>query len=99
MITGGGEEQVEYSVEKLLSISEPWLQYAIKVNLLDGKKEDLSSLHDGALKDNKIQAYLKDISNFNSMLVSKGWDFGQKKAVSPYLSFLCKRLLARLAGQ
>jgi hypothetical protein len=27
----------------------------------------------------------------------KGWDFGQKKVVSPYLSFLCKRLFARIA--
>jgi hypothetical protein len=26
----------------------------------------------------------------------KGWDFGQKKAVSSYLSFLCIRLLNRL---
>jgi len=25
----------------------------------------------------------------------KSWDFGQKKAVSPYLSFLCIRLLER----
>ena len=25
----------------------------------------------------------------------KGWDFGQKKIVSPYLSFLCIRLLER----
>jgi hypothetical protein len=23
----------------------------------------------------------------------KGWDFGQKKAVSPYLTYLCIRLL------
>ena len=28
----------------------------------------------------------------------KGWDFGQKKTVSPYLSFLCVRLLRRLNG-
>ena len=26
----------------------------------------------------------------------KGWDFGQKKAVSPYLSYLCIRMLNRL---
>jgi len=26
----------------------------------------------------------------------KGWDFGQKKSVSPYLSFLCIRILRRI---
>lgn len=25
----------------------------------------------------------------------KGWDFGQKKTASPYLSFLCLRILER----
>jgi len=56
--------------EKLLSISESWLQYAIRVNLLDESKADLSSLRDEALQDKKIQAYLNDISDFHSMLVS-----------------------------
>ena len=28
----------------------------------------------------------------------KGWDFGQKKTVSPYLSYLCIRLLKRVDG-
>ena len=28
----------------------------------------------------------------------KGWDFGQKKKASPYLSFICTRMLNRLAG-
>jgi hypothetical protein len=27
----------------------------------------------------------------------KGWDFGQKKSVSPYLSYLCIRLLNRVS--
>ena len=26
----------------------------------------------------------------------KGWDFGQKKAASPYLTFLCMRILDRI---
>ena len=30
---------------------------------------------------------------------SKGWDFGQKKTVSPYLSFLCQRILKRCEDQ
>lgn len=57
-------------IEKLLSISEPWLQYAVRLNLLNESKADLSGLRDEALKDKKIQAYLKDISDFHSMLVS-----------------------------
>ena len=57
-------------IEKLLSISEPWLQYAIKLNLLNESKESLATLKSEALKDNKIQAYLRDVSNFHSILVS-----------------------------
>jgi len=57
-------------IEKLLSVSEPWLQYAIKLNLLNESKESLANLKNEALKDNKIQVYLRDISNFHSMLVS-----------------------------
>lgn len=57
-------------IKHLLSISEPWLQYAIRLNLLNERKEDLSVLLDEALKDEKIQAYLKDISDFHSILVS-----------------------------
>lgn len=57
-------------IEKLLSISEPWLQYAIKLNLLNESKESLATLKNEALKDNKIQAYLRDVSNFHSILVS-----------------------------
>ena len=56
--------------EKLLSISESWLQYAIRINLLGESKAGLSSLRDEALKDKKVQAYLNDISDFHSMLVS-----------------------------
>ena len=57
-------------IEKLLSESEPWLQYAIKLNLLNESRESLANLKNEALKDNKIQVYLRDISNFHSMLVS-----------------------------
>lgn len=57
-------------LENLLAISEPWLQYAIRLNLLNESKESLASLKNEALKGNKIQAYLNDISNFHSMLVS-----------------------------
>ncbi len=57
-------------LEKLLSISEPWLQYAIRLNLLNEQREALSTLKKRALEDKKIQSYLTDISTFHSMLVS-----------------------------
>lgn len=57
-------------IDNLLSISEPWLQYAIRLNILNESKEDLVGLKNEALKDKKIQAYLKDISDFHSILVS-----------------------------
>lgn len=57
-------------IERFLSISEPWLQYAIRTSLLNESKENLSGLRNEAIKDKKIQAYLNDISNFHSMLVS-----------------------------
>lgn len=57
-------------IEKLLSQSEPWLQYAISLNILNENKASLTDLKSKALADKKIQAYLKDISDFHSMLVS-----------------------------
>lgn len=57
-------------VEKLLSVSEPWLQYAIKINLLNEKRENLADLKTEALRDKKIQLYLKHVSDFHGILVS-----------------------------
>jgi hypothetical protein len=56
-------------IEKLMTISEPWLQYAIRLNLLNESKERLSDLKNEALQDIKIQAYLNDVANFHSVLV------------------------------
>ena len=55
--------------EKLLSISEPWLQYAIRLNLLNESREDLLDLKNEALKDKKILSYLNDIKNFHNAIV------------------------------
>ncbi len=54
----------------LLSISEAWLQYAIKYNLLKESKENMGTLKSKALQDDKIRAYLKDIIGFHNILVS-----------------------------
>lgn len=55
--------------ENLLSISEPWLQYAIRLNLLGESREALLDLKHEALKDKKIQSYLNNITNFHNAIV------------------------------
>jgi hypothetical protein len=46
---------------------------------------------------------IKEKQNADGMFISesvyqkfKGWDFGQKKTVSPYLTYLCIRILRRV---
>jgi len=62
--------------ENLLSISEPWLQYAIRINLLNESREDLTDLKEEVLKDKKIQLYLSDITNFHNAIVRNHKDPG-----------------------
>lgn len=57
-------------INELLSISEPWLQYAIRVYLLDQNEKDLAALKSAVLLDTKIQQCLKEVSDFHSMLVT-----------------------------
>ena len=57
-------------IDKLLNKSEDWLQYAIRVNILMEKKEDILELKNTVLKNDKIKSYLRDISNFHNTLVS-----------------------------
>jgi len=53
-------------IETLLAISEPWLQYAIRLNLLNEDKDDLLDLKTEVLKDSRIQSYLSDLAVFHS---------------------------------
>jgi len=55
--------------ENLLAMSEPWLRYAIRVNLRGESKEDLTDLKEEALRDSKIRSYLNDISDFHNAIV------------------------------
>lgn len=57
-------------MNELLSISEPWLQYAIKSTVLGQKTEDLVALKEEALCDPKIQQSLKVVSDFHSIPVT-----------------------------
>jgi len=56
-------------LEELLAISEPWLQYAIRLNLLGESREDLLDLRESALGDVKIQSYLHDIIDVHAILL------------------------------
>lgn len=57
-------------INELLDKSEEWLQYAIRLNIFNEKKEDLLELKHKVLKDSKIKSYLFDITDYHSTLVS-----------------------------
>lgn len=58
------------NIQKLLDRSEPWLQYAIHVNMPGTPKQDLLPLRDAALSDERIQNSLRDIAHFHNALVT-----------------------------
>ncbi len=55
--------------ENLLATSEPWLQYALRINLRGDNREELHDLKIESLKYKKIQAYLNEINNFHNAIV------------------------------
>ena len=57
-------------IGKLLDKSEDWLQYAIRLSILNEKKEDLIELKNKVLMNGKIKSYLNDITDFHKNLVS-----------------------------
>jgi len=57
------------AVDRLLSGSEAWLQYCVRVNLLHEDKNKLAGLRAETLRDGRIKAYLTDISDFHKILV------------------------------
>jgi hypothetical protein len=57
-------------IGKLLDKSEDWLQYAIRLSILNEKKEDLIELKNKVLMNGKIKSYLNDITDFHKILVS-----------------------------
>jgi len=58
------------AINFILQNGEAWLQYAAKINLLKESKESLADLRLQALSDSKIAAYLNDVSDYHSILVS-----------------------------
>jgi hypothetical protein len=57
-------------INQLLEKSEDWLQYAIRLNILNEKKEDLIDLKNKVLKNDKIKSYLIDITDFHKIVVN-----------------------------
>ena len=58
------------ALDFIMEDGEKWLQYAARINLLNESKESLVELRKQALADAKIKSYLKDITDFHSILVS-----------------------------
>lgn len=56
--------------DDLLAISEPWLQYAVRLNLRDEAQETLLHLREEALSDPKVKAFLNDVSDYHAIIVS-----------------------------
>lgn len=50
--------------------SEPYVEYAIRINFLKEDKETLHVLKKQVLLDSRIQNYLKDVADFNGILVT-----------------------------
>ncbi|MCL1795716.1 MAG: hypothetical protein FWG37_02370 [Clostridia bacterium] len=57
-------------IEKLMQISEPWLQYAIRSSPLWPDGENLDDAKKEALKDDKIQSCLKGVADFHGVPVT-----------------------------
>jgi hypothetical protein len=58
------------TINFILENGEAWLQYATRINILKESKENLVDLKLQALSEPKIKAYLSDITDFHSILVS-----------------------------
>lgn len=56
--------------KKLLDMSDDWLKYAIQLNLLNENKDNLIEQKNQTLGCEKIQSYLRDITDFHSTLVT-----------------------------
>jgi len=57
-------------IDRLLSISDPWLQHAIRADILKESKESLAGLRHEALEDGRVKRYLEDVSDFHGTLVT-----------------------------
>jgi len=56
--------------DALYARSEDWLKYAIQINLLHAKKDDIIALRESALSDAKIQHALNNVAHYHNVLIT-----------------------------
>ncbi len=56
-------------IDYLLSNSEDWLEYAVRLNILSESKQNLTDLKNKVLNNDKIKSYLDDVANYHNTLV------------------------------
>lgn len=58
------------NINNWLSECEPYVQYAVRTNILNQSKYELLDLKSAVLSDTRIQKYLSDVADFNATLVT-----------------------------
>jgi len=58
------------AISFILENGDKWLQFAARKNILKESEESLADLRLQALSDSKIRAYLSDIADYHSILVT-----------------------------
>ena len=62
--------------EKLIDLSDRWLEYAIRLNLCREPEERIAGLRESALLDSRIKGFLRDVSDFHGMAITNHKDPG-----------------------
>lgn len=57
------------TMDRLLAMSDTWLQYCIRIHMFHDDKSQLAKLKAETLQDKRIKTYLSDIEAFHSVLV------------------------------
>ena len=57
------------TIDHLLHL-EPWLQYAVRTNILGEPADNLARLKEQTLQDERIQSYLSDVADFYGTVVT-----------------------------
>lgn len=58
------------NINNWLPECEPYVEYAVRKNILGQNKDELSDLKAAVLSDTRIQKYLDDVADFNAILVT-----------------------------
>lgn len=57
------------NINNWLPECEPYVEYAVRKNILNQNKDELCDLQSAVLSDTRIQKYLSDVADFNATLV------------------------------